>query len=536
MDGQQVMKNKYSNRTSNQQSLNQRLESALEKRRQSSTLRSLDLPSISPSQPSFNSIGGKKEQSTTNQQFSSNQIDFSSNDYLGLAHSKRQLQKVNTKYHSCIQQQEINNNGGAYLGSTGSRLLSGNSQYAVQLEKQLAQLHSPTSLSTQQPTADNRQNSALLFNSGYDANLSILSSIPIHHDYILLDELVHNSLVMGVRMSRLPQDQVWTFAHNDVSDLHHKLSLLSTIIHNGRDEEDHNQMGHIIIVVESVYSMDGDVAPLHDILDLALMHNAKVVVDEAHGLGVFGKSNVHHLQLQQKSQLEPHSSNGGGGGGTGVLAALNLESHMALLAAVYTFGKAAGCHGAVVIAQNVVIRYLINYARPFVYSTSLPLHSLCSIQCAYETMISHDGDLLREQLFLLVNVFRDSFNKKFPNQNTNEHDPIEGNHILTLLRSHTPVQAVLCKGNERCVRVAKKLQQLGEIHVYPIRSPTVPIGEERIRIIIHAHNTEDEVLHLVSCFKQVIMNEYVAMKNRRLHKSLPMKTIRKIDFPAISKL
>jgi 8-amino-7-oxononanoate synthase len=453
--------------------MEERLENALENRRRISTLRSLEL-------------SNQKLPSLTTKATS----DFSSNDYLGLAHSKSQLQKVNKAYHDYIE-----SSNPPYLGSTGSRLLSGNSILATKLEQKLAKIHSPT-LST----------SALLFNSGYDANLSILSSIPMANDYILMDELVHNSLIMGVKMGRIPVDQVLSFQHNNVKDLEHKLVNLSHIL----DERNtiHNQgnnghRGQIMIVVESVYSMDGDIAPLEQILDLALLYNANVVVDEAHGLGVFGKTNSSDLCCQSSTDdvvsisTNTNIVSSSTIGGTGVIAALNLENHPSLLAAVYTFGKAAGCHGAVVIAKEVVKQYLINYARPFVYSTSLPPHSLCTIECAYDTMIGEEGSKLRKRVFGLVRLFRQSILTEFGlNHNDDVHHQRNNN---LLLNSSSPIQAIICRGNERCIYVSQLLRKLGPFDVFPIRSPTVPKGEERIRVIIHAHNHEKDILHLVKC-------------------------------------
>ena len=436
-------------------SLETRLQNQLEQRIQISSNRSLDLPD------------------------SKNTIDFSSNDYLGLAHSTAQHEKVQSKYKDYTATHLP-----PYLGSTGSRLLSGNSALALQLEKFLAKVH-------------NRP-AALICNSGYDANLSVLSSIPLPNDIIILDELVHNSLIMGVKMSRIPLNRVHYFRHNDVRDLERILSSVKKTLEPEQS---------ILVVVESVYSMDGDISPLRDILDLALDFNASVVVDEAHGLGVFGHTNAHDTTLSQhKHENRTHNSNTCGG--TGVLAALNLENHPALLATVYTFGKAAGCHGAVITGSKILIDYLVNYARPFIYSTSLPLHSLWAIKCAYDTMIGKEGEDLREKVFHLVKIFRSRLLEEL--QKDDEF----------LLPSPSPIQAVLCRGNETCIEMANKLRKIGHVAVYPIRSPTVPKGEERIRIIIHAHNTEQEVLHLVECLLCFAKNNSQGMEADKLMSKL----------------
>jgi 8-amino-7-oxononanoate synthase len=447
-------------------------------------------------------------------------IDFSSNDYLGLAHSLAQHQMVQSKYNAYTAKHPP-----PYLGSSGSRLLSGNSKLAITLENFLAVVH-------------NRP-AALICNSGYDANLSLLSSLPRSQDIIVLDELCHNSLIMGVKMSRIPLDRVHYFKHNDIHDLNRILSKVHVHAHV-HQEIDHsssssmNQNTNIMVVVESVYSMDGDIAPLPQILDMALQFGASVIVDEAHGLGVYGRTNANHATMKVDDDMRMHESkhivrecagihvrvrahaenkdlklksnvqdmNNAPPipiqyGGTGVLAALELEDHPALLAGVFTFGKAAGCHGAVIIGSQILMDYLVNYARPFIYSTSLPSHSLYSIKCAYETMISQEGEALRSKVFWLVALFRSEMMQALRSH---------GRDQSFLLPSPSPIQAVICPGNEHCIAVSKKLRVLGGIGVFPIRSPTVPKGGERIRIILHAHNSKEEVLHLVNCLVRLMGN------------------------------
>ena len=477
---------------SGRSSLEKRLKIQLDRRINISSNRSLDLPKE-------NNCVDKAEGGI---------VDFSSNDYLGLAHSLAQHQFVQSKYNAYTASHQP-----PYLGSTGSRLLSGNSKLALHLEKFLAQVH-------------NRP-SALIFNSGYDANLSILSSLPLPRDFIILDELCHNSIIMGVKMSRIPMDRVHYFKHNDMQDLKRILSAVKHMISlpisdPSSDSSSLNQ--NIMVGVESVYSMDGDVAPLRDILDLALQFGACVLVDEAHGLGVYGRTNAHNLvsptvpyldgsplhdkdgSLSSTSETNLKiTSNSNSYGGSGVLAALELEHHPALLAGVFTFGKAAGCHGAVITGSQILIDYLVNYARPFIYSTSLPSHSLWAIKCSYDTMTSKQGDEMRAKVFGLVSLFRDEMMEALRLGGRNEH---------FLLPSPSPIQAVICPGNEHCIAVSKKLRALGGIGVFPIRSPTVPKGEERIRIIVHAHNTKQEVLNLVECLihftgevNDVVVNE-----------------------------
>lgn len=410
-------------------------------------------------------------------------IDFASNDYLGLARCPHQLQRVEKAFASHVP--KLIASASPLLGSTGSRLLSGDTSFAASLEVDLAKAH-------------NRP-AALLFNSGYDANLSVLGCSLMPGDFVVMDDLCHNSLIMGVRMSRLGWEgggdssgNVRMFRHNDVDSLVKVLDGIANPSGNGpllgKDSK-------ILIVVESVYSMDGDVAPLEQILNIASSRRgASVVVDEAHGLGVYGTTNADDLCLENvgTSRERSHTSSSTGGG-TGVLAALNLERHPSLLCSVHTFGKAAGCHGAVVAASKTTVSYLINYARPFVYSTSPPPHALATIRCAYEAMMGPVGEERRQKVFRLVRLFRLSLDDK-AKQKAGLRTTLDGKSLL--LPSPSPIQAVLIPGNRQCIELCSRLHS-SNFDVYPIRSPTVPKGQERVRIIIHSHNTEEEIEGLV---------------------------------------
>lgn len=354
-------------------------------------------------------------------------IDFSSNDYLGLAQDSDQHAAVSQEYESLHQTSR--------LGATGSRLLSGDHAYFHRIEDDLARIH--------------RREAALLFNSGYDANLSVVSCLPC--DYIVYDEYAHNSLHMGIRLwqSAKAGRVAVSFRHNNVNDLEKTLQGIDS---------------RVMILLESVYSMDGDMAPLSEMLNVAGAHNAQVIVDEAHGIGVYGK-------------------------GTGVLGELNLEHHPALFASVYTFGKAVGCHGAVVcFPSNIHKDYLINFGYPLIYSTALPLHSLATIRCAYMTMTGDKGDNLRTRLFSRVKLFRELMNAVLPK-----------NNMIYLIDSRSPIQALVIAGNRVCTEFCDRLlaASMQRIRLFPIKSPTVPKGTERVRIILHAHNSMEQVRLLV---------------------------------------
>ena len=388
-------------------------------------------------------------------------IDFSSNDYLGLAHDLEQNQLVERRYEEVLSSAP---SGSAVLGATGSRLLSGDAPMFHKLEDDLARIH-------------NRP-SALLCNSGYDANLTVVSCLPC--DVIVYDEYAHNSLHMGMRLWQTAQSakgseatrRSFPFAHNNTDHLKRVLCKI----------KDESPASRVVVLIESVYSMDGDIAHVKRILDVAASLGARVIVDEAHGLGIYGRN-----AQQANRELLP---------GTGVVAAENVEDHRALLCSVHTFGKAAGCHGAVLcFASPIHKEYTINYGYPLIYSTALPTHSLVAIRSAYDTMTSAKGDLLRKALFELVQFFRARLQPFLRHSNA-----------VYLLPSTSPIQALIVPGNDRCTRFCQNLWEASgrRIRLFPIKSPTVPVGQERVRIIIHAHNTRSQVKLLVRLLVQCL--------------------------------
>lgn len=342
--------------------------------------------------------------------------DFCSNDYLGFARSTVLKQNIVN---------EVNTHPLSLNGAAGSRLLSGNIQYAEDLEQQIAIYH--------------QSEAGLLFNSGYDANLGLLSSLAQRGDTIILDELVHASIIDGARLSYANR---YSFRHNDLESLEAKLKL---------------SKGNCYVVVESVYSMDGDVSPLVEILSLTEKYNAALIVDEAHAVGLYPKGLVCELGLQHR-----------------------------IFARVITFGKALGSHGAVVLGSNNLRKYLINFARSFIYTTAAPFHQLAAIKMAYQLL--EDS---REAIISLkknIELFKQQVNtgKKF-----------------TLLNSDSAIQCIVLKSNEMAREAAKQLQM--NFDVRPILSPTVAQGTERVRICLHSFNTENEVTLLAVTLNKFIL-------------------------------
>lgn len=343
-------------------------------------------------------------------------IDFCSNDYLGFARSE----ELRLLIESQLRQQP------SYLnGATGSRLISGNDDFTEKLEAEIALFHNAEA--------------SLIFNSGYDANVGVFSSIPQRGDTIILDEFIHASIIDGSRLSNANR---YTFKHNDLKSLEEKLRVAK---------------GNIFIGIESIYSMDGDEAPLAEIIRLAETYSAAVIVDEAHAIGIFGKN------------------------GRGLCEYYNLCDRV--FARVITFGKALGCHGAAVLCNKKVRTYLINFSRPFIYSTAASFYTHLSVNMAYKYLVQNDSSLIHSK----VELFRQ-----------------EAAGIYSrFVESNSPIQCLILSGNRQAKTAAATLRDKG-FDVRAILSPTVPAGKERIRICLHSFNTNEEIINLVKALKVVL--------------------------------
>jgi 8-amino-7-oxononanoate synthase len=338
-------------------------------------------------------------------------IDFFSNDYLGIVRRG-------------LLEQSLEGLALAH-GSTGSRLLAGNYALIEETEQLIADFH--------------EEPAALIFNSGYDANLGLLACIADRGDTILYDKLSHASLRDGIRLSRAKS---FSFAHNDLFDLEKKLV---------------RKTGTCFVVTESVFSMDGDLAPLHDLLALCDRFQAYLIVDEAHATGVLGDR------------------------GEGLVQREGLQHRC--FARIHTFGKALGCHGAAVVGSEMLRNYLINFARSFIYSTALPPMAVAAIRAAYAIF----PKLVSERLALKKTI---SFFQ--------QHAGISGTSGEQFFfdRSSTPIQCLIVPGNAR-VKALSEFLLLRDMDVRPILYPTVPAGAERLRIALHSYNTGDEAMDLV---------------------------------------
>ncbi|MDE0454972.1 MAG: 8-amino-7-oxononanoate synthase [Gammaproteobacteria bacterium] len=335
-------------------------------------------------------------------------IDFCSNDYLGLARDRRLRGRIAA----------LAAESAAPQGATGSRLISGNHPAIEALEAQLAGFYS--------------SEAALVFSSGFAANLGLLASLGGVVKTLVCDRLLHASAIDGGRLSGA---QRLIFAHNDMRDLDARLGELKS----GRTAA---------IVVETVYSMDGDFAPLEEIANLADRYDAAVVVDEAHANGVLGPA------------------------GRGGVVAARLQDRV--LARVVTFGKALGLQGGAVLCSQELREYLVNFARSFVFSTGVSPLWAASVQSVYGMLPDLNAE--REQLLDNVSHFRGRV--------TESAQP--------WLPSESWIQCLRVSGARRITRVGGVLRSRG-LAALPIRAPTVPAGEERIRVCLHAHNTREEI-------------------------------------------
>lgn len=334
-------------------------------------------------------------------------IDFISNDYLGLSKVKA----------NCLSS-----------GATGSRLITGNSVEVEAAESILADFFN--------------WEDALCFNSGYDANLSLFSTIPQKGDIILYDQFIHASVRDGIRLSLAKS---YSFQHNDLADVERLLS-------KHKDQT-------IYIAVESLYSMDGDFCPLAKLVELTKKYNAYLIVDEAHSCGVFGEQ------------------------GRGLTNELNLDADIFIK--LVTFGKAYGGHGAVVLCEKDMKKFLINFARPFIFSTALPVSSY---QFMSTIVFNKSIEKAKNRLIKNITFFRTLIQSD--ELSSDAKSPIQ------ILRKNKMEELTVIENNASWTNIGLKV----------IKSPTVAVGSECIRVCLHAFNTEEEIVLLAEIINKKPLN------------------------------
>lgn len=344
-------------------------------------------------------------------------LNFASNDYLGLA--------GNADIAAAMAAGA--NQWGA--GSGASHLVSGHLTPHEQLEQEIAAF-------TGFPRA-------LTFSTGYLANLAVTPTLAGRGDAVFADKLNHASLIDAMQLAKANGADVQRYPHNDVAALERLLAA--------------SNAARKVIVTDAVFSMDGDLAPLPLIFELAERYDAWLVIDDAHGFGVLG----------------PH--------GEGSLAHFNLPASERILL-MGTLGKAAGVGGAFVAGSATAIEYLLQKGRSYIFTTAAPPAVACALSKSLH--IIRDGDALRAKLMARIAQLRDGLAGK------------------PLLPSATAIQPYIVGDNDAAVALAKALWERG-LWVPAIRPPTVPKGTARLRISISAAHTADDIDQLLSALKEL---------------------------------
>lgn len=334
-------------------------------------------------------------------------IDFTSNDYLGLSRHPALRE-------ACIA--ALQHEG--FVGAGGSRLLRGHHRAHQHLEEFAASFFGVEK--------------ALFMAGGFVANYALFTALAGRHDAIVFDERIHASVKEGIHASAA---EGYRARHNDGNDF-------EAAIRRARAKG----ARRIFVAVESVYSMDGDLAPLAELSAIALKHDVVLIVDEAHATGVFG----------------PH----GRGLGEGLEQAHWISLH--------TCGKALGVFGALVCASAEIIDYMINISRPFIYSTAPPPHLAAAVECALRLV---DEEPWRRQRVLPL--------ARFAHEQLTPDEEYAGSQILP----------VVLGTEQHALNIAQNLQQRA-FDVRAVRPPTVPEGTSRLRISIHADHTEEQIAAL----------------------------------------
>lgn len=347
-------------------------------------------------------------------------IDFSSNDYLGF--SKNQFISEFALVKIDVYSSQLH-------GATGSRLLTGNYDMIEDFESYLKEYYNTEA--------------ATVFNSGYDANLGLLSSIAQRQDLILYDELSHASIRDGIALGKA---KAFKFKHNDLNDLEQKLTKFQ------------NQFETIYVITEHVFSMDGDSAEVDALVEMCHRFKVYLILDEAHSIGTISKKG-------------------------------SIDFDGKLFARIITFGKSFGSHGAAVLGSSELKHYLINFAKSFIYTTAPSVETTARNWAAHLYLESNSAEF--ESLRLNINHFKEQIKT----------------HNLSdfFIKSHSAIQSCVIGGNKKVKLISNQLQQEG-FDVRPILSPTVPKGKERLRFCLHSFNTEKEILKCLSLLSIYLKN------------------------------
>lgn len=341
---------------------------------------------------------------------------FASNNYLGLAQDQR------------VMEASVQATARFGAGSTGSRLTTGHSIIHGNLERKLAQFK--------------QTEAAIVMNTGYMANMAVLTTIVGKGDLILSDERNHASIIDGCRLSRA---ETVIYSHADLADLEMKL-------------QSNRGFKKTLIVTDGVFSMDGDIAPLPGIIDLAERYGSLLMVDDAHATGVLGKDGrgtSEHFGLKGKVDIE-----------------------------MGTLSKAIGAEGGFIAGSKSLIDYLLNEARPFIFSTALSPGVVASALAAVDIILTEPERRVRLQ-----------------NMSRRLYDELTSLGY-TVTGGDTPIIGIICGEPEQATLLSKELHTYG-IYAPAIRPPTVPIGTSRIRLTLMAEHREPHIDHVISAFKAI---------------------------------
>lgn len=344
-------------------------------------------------------------------------LSFCSNDYLGLANHPR----VKKAFISAVSHYGV--------GSGAAHLVNGHTQEHQLLEQELAEFTG--------------RESALLFSTGYMANLGVVSAIMNRGDAIFSDRLNHASLIDAALLSGA---KLVRYSHNDTDILQKKLSA--------------NKASNKMVLTDSVFSMDGDLANIPELVKLSQQHNAWLMLDDAHGFGVLGKS------------------------GAGVVEEFSVNQNDAPLL-MATLGKAVGTSGAFIAGSYDHIEYLKQSARTWIYTTAMP-PAIAAASRESLKLIKSDN-WRRERLMELIGFFKQEAKER-------------GIHVLP---SNTPIQPILVGSSRSVLAISENLFKVG-ILVTAIRPPTVPNNTARLRVTISANHEKKDVRLLLDKLKEYI--------------------------------
>ena len=351
--------------------------------------------------------------------------DFSSNDYLGFAEDLELSEAVHRDLHNLP------------VGAAGSRLLRGNLDLHEEVERQLAEFCGTES--------------ALLFPSGYQANIGLLSALLTEKDHIFSDEFNHASLIDGVRLGR---SKKYIFKHNDIHSLEEMLNAVDSA-------------GAKFIVTESLFSMDGDFAPLRDLTEIAQKYGALLIVDESHATGVYGDFASHR--------------------GGGLVQELRLREKV--FATLHTGGKALGVAGAWVAGPTLLRESLVNFSRPFIFSTAIAPGVTAALGAAVRHWKKVGASRAQEVRMLSRNLI-DIFG-------TWQRGGV------TFPTTPSLILPILVGSNGRALRLSERLQEEG-LDVRAIRPPTVPEGTARVRLTIKWNSSSTSIENLIAVLSRAL--------------------------------